>query len=45
MPGSPGIASGPYSGYLWGASMSAGRRVALEIKEAIHSKQLKKIVT
>ena len=45
MPGSPGIASGPYSGYLWGASMSAGRRVAQEIKQALDSKQLKKIVT
>ena len=45
MPGSPGIAFGPYSGYLWGESMSAGRRVVKEIKEAVKTKQLKKIVT
>lgn len=45
MPGSPGIASVPYSGYLWGESLSAGRRVAMEIKQAIRTKQLTKIVT
>jgi len=45
MPGSPGIASSPYSGYLWGANMSAGRRAAIEIKEALRTNQLKQIVT
>jgi 5-formaminoimidazole-4-carboxamide-1-(beta)-D-ribofuranosyl 5'-monophosphate synthetase len=45
MPGSPGIASGPYSGYLWGESLSAGHRVAKEIKEAVRTSQLKRIVT
>ena len=45
MPGSPGIAASPYSGYLFGSSISVGRRVAQEIKEAIRMKQLKKVVT
>lgn len=40
MPGSPGIASGPYSGYLWGDSKSAGRRVAMEIKKGIRDNML-----
>lgn len=45
MPGSPGIASTPYSGYLYGKSMSMGRRVAMEISEAIRDNALQKIVT
>lgn len=44
-PGSPGIASTPYSGYLYGKSISMGRRVAMEIKEAIAKKQLAKILS
>lgn len=45
MPGSPGIAATPYSGYLFGEQVSMGRRVAMEIKEAIRDNALEKIVT
>ncbi len=45
MPGSPGIFATPYSGYLHGQSMSMGKRVALEIKEALETNQLKKLLT
>ena len=45
MPGSPGIASTPYSGYLYGKNISMGRRVAMEIKKAVAIKRLSKIVT
>ena len=45
MPGSPGISATPYSGYLWGKSVSMGRRVAMEIKEAQKKNQLKKVLT
>ncbi|MDP2632810.1 MAG: DUF1297 domain-containing protein [Candidatus Curtissbacteria bacterium] len=45
MPGSPGIFATPYSGYLWGKSISMGRRVAMEIKEALSKDQIKKITT
>lgn len=45
MPGSPGIASTPYSGYLYGNSMTMGRRVAIEIKQAIKKDKLKLCLT
>ncbi|MDO8609744.1 MAG: DUF1297 domain-containing protein [bacterium] len=45
MPGSPGISSTPYSKYLFGESLSVGRRVAIEIKNAIKLKKLNKILT
>lgn len=45
MPGSPGISATPYSGYLFGEPISMGRRVAMEIKEAIARDQLEKITT
>jgi 5-formaminoimidazole-4-carboxamide-1-(beta)-D-ribofuranosyl 5'-monophosphate synthetase len=45
VPGSPGIAATPYSSYLFGQTMQMGRRVAREIKEAITTKQLQKIIT
>ncbi len=45
MPGSPGIFATPYSGYLWGKSISMGRRVAMEIKEALAKKQINKVTT
>lgn len=45
MPGSPGITATPYSKYLFGESLSMGRRVAMEIKEALAKKQIKKITT
>ncbi|MBI2593281.1 DUF1297 domain-containing protein [Candidatus Daviesbacteria bacterium] len=45
MPGSPGISSTPYSGYLYGESLSVGKRVAMEIKEAQKLNKLEEIVT
>ncbi len=35
IPGSPGTLFTPYSGYLYGNSMSYGERIALEIKKAV----------
>ncbi|OGD86151.1 5-formaminoimidazole-4-carboxamide-1-(beta)-D-ribofuranosyl 5'-monophosphate synthetase [Candidatus Curtissbacteria bacterium RIFCSPLOWO2_01_FULL_41_18] len=45
MPGSPGIFATPYSGYLYGHSISMGRRAAMEIKAAIKNNKLEQIVT
>ncbi|MBI4035870.1 DUF1297 domain-containing protein [Candidatus Daviesbacteria bacterium] len=45
MPGSPGIFATPYSGYLYGKNISMGKRVAMEIKEALEKGELKKILT
>ncbi|MBI2597198.1 DUF1297 domain-containing protein [Candidatus Daviesbacteria bacterium] len=45
MPGSPGIFATPYSGYLYGQNISMGKRVAMEIKDAIESRKLDGIVT
>lgn len=45
MPGSPGIAATPYSNYLWGKNLSMGRRVAIELKDAIKKGKLKTITT
>lgn len=44
MPGSPGIAATPYSQYLYGHPVSMGRRVAMEIKEAIAKNKLNLII-
>ncbi len=45
MPGSPGIFATPYTNYLYGQSISMGKRVAMEIKEAMKKNELKKITT
>ena len=45
IPGSPGIAATPYSGYLYGNSMSVGERLGMEIKNAVSGKRLQDIVT
>ncbi len=45
IPGSPGTASTPYSGYLYGKSMSVGERVGLELLSAVQQKRLLEIVT
>jgi len=45
MPGSPGISATPYSGYLYGKSMSVGRRIAKEIKKGISDNKLKLLIT
>ncbi len=45
MPGSPGIFATPYSGYLYGQNISMGKRVAMEIKQALEKGKLEKILT
>ena len=45
MPGSPGIFATPYSGYLYGKNISMGKRMAMEIKEAIKKGELEKVLT
>jgi 5-formaminoimidazole-4-carboxamide-1-(beta)-D-ribofuranosyl 5'-monophosphate synthetase len=44
-PGSPGITATPYSGYLFGKSVNVGRRIAMEIKEAMRDNRLEEIVS
>ncbi|MDD5416107.1 MAG: DUF1297 domain-containing protein [Candidatus Daviesbacteria bacterium] len=45
MPGSPGIFATPYGMYLYGQNLSMGKRVAMEIKEALEKGELKKVLT
>ncbi len=45
MPGSPGTCFTPYTGYLHGTSVSAGKRVAMEIKQAIEQNRLLEVIT
>ncbi len=45
MPGSPGITATPYSTYLYANPMSAGRRVAREIRKAIQLHRLSDVVS
>lgn len=45
IPGSPGVASTPYSQYHFGKSISFGERIAMEIKEALQLNKLSKITT
>lgn len=45
MPGSPGIFATPYSIYKYGRPITAGERIAIEIKKAIKQNKLKKILT
>lgn len=45
IPGSPGTGFTPYSGYLFGKSVSFGERIALEIKEAMNSNKLHTVTT
>jgi len=45
IPGSPGTSSTPYSGYLYGNSMSVGERVGMELKRAVEEGVVEKIVT
>ncbi len=44
-PGSPGITATPYSGYLFGKSVNVGRRIAMEIKDAISNNRLEDIIS
>lgn len=45
IPGSPGTASTPYSGYMYGESISFGRRIAMEVKQANDNNSLDKIIS
>ena len=45
MPGSPGISATPYTSYLYGKPITAGRRIAMEIRQAIRQNRLNEIVT
>ncbi len=45
IPGSPGTRFTPYSGYLYGDSISYGERIAMEIKKALDDDCLSEIVT
>lgn len=43
--GSPGTRFTPYSGYLYGESLSVGKRVAMELRKAIQQNRLEETVT
>ncbi len=45
MPGSPGIFATPYSMYLYGQNLQMGKRVAMEIKEALEKGKLDQVLT
>ncbi len=45
IPGSPGIAATPYSSYLHGKPVTAGRRIAMEVRQAIRQNRLMEVVT
>jgi len=45
IPGSPGTKFTPYSGYLYGETLSYGERIAMEIAQAVKSGRLGEIVT
>jgi len=45
MPGSPGTRFTPYSGYLYKESVSFGRRIAMEVKDAEKQKRIEDITT
>ncbi len=45
IPGSPGAAATPYSGYLYGDNMSVGERIGMELREAVDKDGLEEIIT
>jgi 5-formaminoimidazole-4-carboxamide-1-(beta)-D-ribofuranosyl 5'-monophosphate synthetase len=45
IPGSPGTRFTPYSGYLYGESISYGERIAMEIQEAVKEDRLAELAT
>ncbi|MBT5015991.1 DUF1297 domain-containing protein [Candidatus Peregrinibacteria bacterium] len=45
IPGSPGTKYTPYSGYMYGESLSYGERIAMEIKQAVDENRLPEIIT
>lgn len=45
IPGSPGTAATPYSGYLYGQSMSVGERIGMELRTAVEANALDRVLT
>ncbi len=45
IPGSPGTRYTPYSGYMYGESVSYGERIAMEVKTAMEAKKLELLLT
>lgn len=45
IPGSPGTKFTPYSGYLYGDSISYGERIAMEIEKAVKEERLGEVLT
>jgi len=45
IPGSPGTVFTPYSGYMYGENMSTGRRLARELRAALETDRLAKLLT
>ncbi len=45
IPGSPGTRYTPYGHYMYGEDISVGRRIAMEVKEALKKNKLGEIVT
>ncbi|MSR86970.1 DUF1297 domain-containing protein [Candidatus Peribacteria bacterium] len=45
IPGSPGVAATPYSGYLYGQSMSVGERIGLELRTAVEEGRVEEVIT
>lgn len=45
MPGSPSISATPYSGYLYGHSMSMGERIGMELRRAVEEGRVEEVVT
>jgi 5-formaminoimidazole-4-carboxamide-1-(beta)-D-ribofuranosyl 5'-monophosphate synthetase len=45
IPGSPGTMFTPYSNYMYGENLSVGRRLAMEVKQAISKDKLESIIT
>jgi 5-formaminoimidazole-4-carboxamide-1-(beta)-D-ribofuranosyl 5'-monophosphate synthetase len=45
VPGSPGITSTPYTGYLHGRPVSVGERIAMELRSAAYSDRLQDVLT
>ena len=45
VPGSPGIRATPYSGYLYGESMSMGERIGMELRKAVREKALELVIS
>ena len=45
IPGSPGTRYTPYMNYLYGKDVSVGRRIAMELKNAVNESKLAEVVT